>query len=260
MKDIWRILRMYLGGLCLLVFVLSVSAEDRTLSNCATEAQVRSLIKPYEVSYKARFRGFPIDNERVLSVENDGTFRISGDMSLFFVAIHEYSRFQLTPKLLVQPLEYFYVREGLGDSKDFHLMFDWSRFRAENQIPEEPWSIALEPESHDLLTHQLQLRLDLMCKGVQLDRYEYSIIKKKRQRVYAYRPVAEETLVTPVGKLRTLTFEKLEDKPGRKTTVWLAQDWDFLIVRLIYQEKDDASYQITLERGTLADTPITGRP
>ncbi len=233
----------------------TTQASEQT---CKSTDEIASHIKPYETNYAATFRGVTIDNRRVLTVEPDKTYRVSGEMSILFVGIREYSRFRIKDAQSIEPFEYLYERDGLSDSKDFHIAFDWKAMQAKSLYKGDDWTQTLEPGSQDMLSQQMQFRLDLLCNPTLKTTYEYPITKKKSEKRYRYAPEGEEVLDTPLGKLNTIKFRKLEDKPGRETTVWLAKDWDYLIAKLVYREKDGATQSVAIKEGTLNGTVITG--
>lgn len=45
----------------------------------------------------------------------------------------------------------------------------------------------------------------------------------------------------------------------RKTTLWFAKDWDYLLVRLHQVEKDGKEYLIMLKSGTVDGKTVSGR-
>jgi hypothetical protein len=225
---------------------------------CSEQTDLAALIKPYAVSYDTEYNGVSIDNLRELVMDAPGVYSIKGKMSLWFIEISEYSRFETTNHPYVRPLEYSYLRHGLSGSKDLHLLFDWHKDMVKNNIKGDNWTLAVEPKMQDMLSHQIQFRLDLICDKTPRMAYDYWIAKKKRVRHYIYDFMGEETISTPLGRLNTLHFKK-QDKDGeRKTLVWLAKDWDYLIVKLSYQEKGESSHQLVIKKGTLGNRRIFG--
>ena len=47
-------------------------------------------------------------------------------------------------------------------------------------------------------------------------------------------------------------------KSNRKTILWFAKDWDYLLVRLYQMETDGKEYQIMLKEGTIDGKTVTG--
>ncbi|MNJ81708.1 hypothetical protein D3C77_806400 [compost metagenome] len=47
---------------------------------------------------------------------------------------------------------------------------------------------------------------------------------------------------------------------SRKTVLWFAKDWDFLLVRLHQVEKDGKEYQIMLKEGEVNGKQVQGLP
>lgn len=234
---------------------LGALAEE---SSCNSKELLASRIKPYETTYAATFRGVTIDNRRVLKEEPDQTYLVSGEMSILFVGIREFTRFRVRDARYIQPVEYLYERDGLGDKKDYHIAFDWNAMKVNSLYKDRPWTREIPANTQDMLSQQEQFRLELLCDPQVQEVYEFPITKKKRNTLYRYAPLGEEVLQTPLGKLNTLKFHKVEETPGRETVIWLAKDWDYLIAQLTYQEDDDPAQRVTLKEGTLNGIHITG--
>lgn len=61
-----------------------------------------------------------------------------------------------------------------------------------------------------------------------------------------------ESLKTKVGTLRTVKVEQIESKRSKKKTyIWFARDYDYLLVRLKQKQKDGQTYQIDLTRADI---------
>ena len=67
----------------------------------------------------------------------------------------------------------------------------------------------------------------------------------------------EETIDSAVGKLRTVKL--LRSRPGSssETTIWLAKDWNYLIVKL-EQREDDEVYSLELLKAKLDGKAVEG--
>ena len=64
---------------------------------------------------------------------------------------------------------------------------------------------------------------------------------------FSFQMVGFEVLNTQVGSLRTVKIEQIEKKKHKKKTyIWFAKDYDYLLVRLKQTQKDGQTYQIDL--------------
>lgn len=209
----------------------------------------------YTLTYKTTLKGIEIKSQRHLERVGKNRYRAYGKASLMFLGIEEYSVFSVAAGNRILAHEYFYDRQGMSSSKDFHILFDWSKQQAVNQISKDPWQIPIQPGMLDMLSHQAQLRLDVLATGVPASgtRFNYDIVKKGKISHYIYRVVGSEKITTDAGPLDTLKIEKLEDDDERQTTVWLAKDWDYVIARLDHEEKGSTN------RMELVDGTINGK-
>jgi hypothetical protein len=66
---------------------------------------------------------------------------------------------------------------------------------------------------------------------------------------------------TRAGLIDAIKVERVRDptQSARKTVLWFAKDWDFLLVRLHQVEKDGKEYQIMLKQGTVDGREVVGR-
>lgn len=240
----------------LFLFSLLLSVPAYATTNCQNHTQA---LKPYTLKYKAKMGGLKATLTRSLSRNNQNRFRVAGRASYLFIGLEEYSEFEVADNQ-VRPLEYFYDISGLSSSKDYHLAFSWDTNLAQNLMGGDHWTLPLQPGMQDLLSHQEQLRLDMHCAGTNYAHqiFAYTIAKQKRIRDYQYRIVGEETLKTATGKLRALKLEKIEKDDMRKTTIWLAPDWDYIVIRLKYQEKDKTTNSLELIEGEVGAKAIYG--
>lgn len=229
-------------------------------ANATTHCQYNEPgLKPYTLKYQAKIGGLKVTLTRSLSQTKQNRFRIAGKASYLFIGFEEYSEFEVADNK-VRPLEYFYDISGPINTKDYHLAFSWETNLAENLMGGDHWTLPLQPGMQDLLSHQEQMRLDIHCATTDRAQqiFAYTIAKKKRIRDYQYRIVGEETLKTGAGRLRTLKLEKLEEDDMRKTTIWLALDWDYIVIRLKYEEKGKTTNSLELLEGEVGSKTIYG--
>ena len=67
-----------------------------------------------------------------------------------------------------------------------------------------------------------------------------------------YRIVGEEVLETNLGRLNTVRVEKVRrDSDSRSTVIWLATDWDYLLVGLEQINGSGRTVELFLLRATV---------
>ena len=131
-----------------------------------------------------------------------------------------------------QPLQYTYIRSGGKKKRNVKLSFDWAQGIVINTINDDPWQMPVPPDTQDKLVYQLTLMLDLRTDTKKL---HYTIADGGKLKDYAFTVVGEETVDTPLGKLRTTKIQRVDDK--RNTTIWCANTLNYLPVRIEQEEK-----------------------
>lgn len=88
----------------------------------------------------------------------------------------------------------------------------------------------------------------------------YQIIEGEDVDTYDFRVLGEEKVRTQAGLINAIKVERVRDpgKSNRKTILWFAKDWDYLLVRLYQMETDGKEYQIMLKEGTIDGKTVTG--
>ncbi len=214
-------------------------------------------IKPYSTTYQAQYDfllPFKGTATRELSKSESGEWVLAHHIKSPMIKLIETSRFNWQNNRPT-PLSYQYSQSTLTNKKKVLLEFDWAKMEATNKALDEPVIIALQTNTLDKINYQLQLRKDLIEKG-SMD--TYSVADRKRIKEYQFETLGEELLQTAVGTLRTLKIRRAR-KPDakRQTTIWLAKDWDYLVVQ-IQQIENSKSYTIQLAEGTLDGVTISG--
>ena len=115
----------------------------------------------------------PIDNSRKAVRRGKREIHHKRKYVLLFMEVTETSKFTLDSKVGIKPLEYAFYRHGLSSSKDYDLRFIWNKLEARNQIKKEDWSIDLQQGDLDMLSHQTQFRLELLCSKEVNKHYEF---------------------------------------------------------------------------------------
>lgn len=227
------------------------------LAQSAPAAAGQSLLKPYKLSYTTTYKFLlPLQGTAVREMvkTEDNRWQINHKIDSAVIKLRESSLFSYTENR-IQPVDYHYRQSALAKDREVSLLFDWPRMLATNTAEDPNIDIKLVPDALDKLNYQLQLRIDLATlsqPGV------YQLVDRKRLKEYRFEVLGEELLETAVGKLKTLKLRRLrEPDASRETVIWLAKDWDYLLVQ-VQQEERGKSYEILLSDGELDGTPIRG--
>ncbi len=216
-------------------------------------------LKPFEARYEARAMGMRAKAYRTLQLVEGEVYRLQNSVTLTLLgatvgSVAESSEFRWLAGDLI-PLQYRYDQTGIS-SRSESVDFDWASNVAQSTYKDESWSLPLQPGIMDKLSYGTRMGRDISTGG--LTEVSYNIVDAEDIEVHLYRVTAEEVLSTPAGNLNTLRIERIRD-PGssRKTTVWLAKDWGYLLVRL-EQVSDSGTTELELESATVDGQALMG--
>jgi len=209
---------------------------------------------PYSAQYKARANHFKASANRSLTLLEDGSYALVNDLEATLLGqtiarLQQRSEFHFTADAIVTDL-YTYELSGIT-SDDRRMAFDWQAGTVQSSEDDEAWTVELQGQVFDPLSHQLELRQQLrlmsanQAKPEITTEFEYAVVDGDEIEQLRYQLVGEEVLETPLGNLNCLKFERVRaSTSSRSTVIWLARDWEFLIARI---EQIDRSMRITLE-------------
>lgn len=216
-------------------------------------------LHPFKASYVADWKqlAFTGSAERSLKqTGKPGEWLLSFEASMLVAGMRETSTLRLEGDR-IQPLAYSYQRTGLGRAKKASQEFDWQahlmRGTEKNKSFEQPLLAGMLDKS----SYQLALQRDVAA-GMQ--NLSYTVLDGDDLDTYDFRVLGAEIIDTEAGKLNTVKVERVRD-PGqsqRKTTLWFATDWNYLLVQLNQVEKDGKEYRIVLDEGTVNGQTVTG--
>jgi hypothetical protein len=207
----------------------------------------------YETSYgMASARG-----ERKLEALPDGRWQMENHAKLLMVDVAEKSTFTLRGDR-VNSLNYEFINP-LSKDRSMALDFDWTA----NTVTERTQKIVqkLEPNVYDKLSYQVQLQMDVCANPDQFTARDYTVVDRKRLKTYRVERVRREVQNTPAGVLDTIHLRQFRpDKPdGKDTLIWLAADWNCLLVRLDQRDGGD-TISLKLVKAKLAGVEVKDKP
>lgn len=240
--------------------LLALAEISREVSNPPLdETPALQTLLPTRATYRATYRkGIPLSGSatRVLEQQADGQWNYRFEVRSLMLDITETVRFEWTGRR-VRPMLYTYDRDTWRTERHGIVTFDWDHLTVTNDIEGKPWHMAIPDDALDKLGYQLQLRMDLAAGQTQMT---YRIADGGKLKENRFAVVGEETLRTEHGQVPTLIVERLV-KPGskRRSRLWMAKDWHFLLVQMLQKEIDGETYEIFLQSATIGDLTI-GQP
>lgn len=239
-----------------------VEPPPETFINKAAETPA-PVIAPalFHAVYKADYKGLPVRAEgaRELTQLEDGSYVLTSKATSFLASVMEQSTFRLGANNRLVPLEYRYQRKGIGKNRSAVLTFDWDSHQVLNNVQSVPWSMELPDGALDKLLYQLQIRMDLQrahAAGDPWPELSYELADGGKLKTYNFEVVGEEFIDTPVGRLNTVKVNRVRENSDRETSIWLAPDYDFLLVRLVQTEGDKGGLELLLKEARFADKDV----
>jgi len=224
----------------------------------ATLPLAAQALQPFSAQYTADWQQVPVSGsaERVLQ-QADGVWSLQFRASMLVAGISEESRFRHENGRFV-PISYRFERNGLGKRKQIAHDFDWQGQQVSGHDRGNKVSLVLKSGLLDKSTYQLALQEDVAAgrKGM-----SYQVLDGDEIETYDFRVLGSETVQTEAGQVEAVKVERVRDptQSNRKTVLWFARDWDYLLVRLHQVEKDGKEYQIMLKQGTVGGRTVQGR-
>tara|TARA_R110002050_G_scaffold71891_3_gene154647 strand:- start:31283 stop:32044 length:762 start_codon:yes stop_codon:yes gene_type:complete len=146
----------------------------------------------------------------------------------------------------IQPKHYLYQRSGGKKEKYLKLDFDWQSQQLYIDDKNYPWQLDLEPYTLDKLVYQLALMMEL---NQGKNQYNYRIADGGKIKTYTINLMAEETILTPLGRIKTIKLKRLRDETSKRQTIlWCAPALNYLPVKLEHTEKDGTVFTASLRR------------
>lgn len=237
----------------------SLGALTLLLCLAASTAQA-SEPRPYDATYKAKALGMSATAFRRQTITKPQHYTLENSLSLTVLGANvgtvvETSQFRWQDGIIV-PLHYEYNQTGLSASSE-RVDFDWDNELAESSSDGDSWQLPLSPGILDKLSYSVQIGQDIVTHD--LEEFRYEVLDEDKFDEHLYRITSSEVLDTPLGKLNTVKIERIRSGDSRRrTTVWLASDWDYLLVRLEQISSSGTETELSIEAATMGGEAMTG--
>lgn len=216
-------------------------------------------LQPFSASYTADWKQLPVSGsaERSLKAEGDDRWVLNFEASMLVASLTEESTFRVDNQTLL-PLTYRLTRSGLGKGKSVEQTFDWEQKQVLGNDRGDEVRLPLNRGLLDKSTYQVALQQDVAAGKQSMS---YQVVDGDEIETYDFRVLGEEVVRTRAGLIDAIKVERVRDptQSARKTVLWFAQDWGYLLVRLHQVEKDGKEYQIMLKEGSVDGKAVEGR-
>ncbi len=208
--------------------------------------------KLFETYYTANYEGLSADAVRHLQFNPaSGRYTLLSEVSLTLfgstlTSIDERSDF-LWQNEQPLPLHYEFLQKGFGE-RSRSVDFDHINGLAQFRVNEDSGMLMLDGPAFDDLSGYLVLK-EQLAQGATEARF--NVLDRGEIREHYYMVVGTVQLDTPLGQIETVHLERIRGEDStRKTEIWLAPAYDYLLVKLL-QTENDRAIKLDIREATL---------
>lgn len=237
--------------------ILALLLLAATTTHAADPRPASVAPRPYVGTYETTYGMISARGERKLDALPDGTWKMENHAKVFMVDVVEKSTFKL-PDGRVSSLNYEFINP-LSKDRSMTLDFDWTA----GTVTERSQKIVqkLEPNVYDKLGYQVQLQMDVCANPDQFTARDYTVVDRKKLKTYRVERVGREPQKTEAGILDTIHLRQFrpDKRDGKDTLIWLASDWNCLLVRLDQHDGGD-TISLKLVKAKIGGVDVKDKP
>lgn len=238
-------------ALCLL---LLASMAAPVLTPISVAADQAAQLKPYTAHYKTTARGIDLNLQRQLKSGADGKYILTNGGKIMVVGFHEISVFTVDGAR-VMPTSYVYQGTGLINRRR-EVHFTPASGLIRSFYKDQWYDLPYSETTLDRMSQLEQVRLSMLASTAGKPRdMTLRVADGRRVKDSQLVFVAREILETPLGSVSTLHFERLHDSQERKSDIWIAPQWDYLMVKTVHIE-DGSPVEMLLTSATIDGHPV----
>lgn len=214
------------------------------------QATATDVLQPFAASYTANWQALPFSGKAERSLVRQGEhWQLQFKASAYIASITETSTFSHEQGRII-PLHYSLRSSGLGKTRNTRQNYNHQNGQLTLSKHKSPAiSAPIVADAMDQFSAQLALQMDV-AQGQQ--HMTYQVQEGDELDSYEFRVSGEEIISTPAGKLLTTRVERVRHGASkRKTVLWFANDWNFMLVQLQQVESDGKEYVIKLKSGSV---------
>ena len=144
----------------------------------------------------------------------------------------------------VRPVSYHAI-DTIRDDPEARITFDWETNQARGTVGEENVVLQLDGLSHDAVSIQYQLMLDLINDR---PNGSYVLFDVDKMRVANVRNVGAKSVKTQAGQFDVVGIEHQKEGSSRTTTLWCAPELDYLPVVIEQHRKGKLNFRASLTK------------
>ncbi len=211
-------------------------------------------LKPYTAQYITKARGLSITIDRKLIRKANDTYELTSGGSKLIAGFKESSRFSIRDSNIV-PVAYIYQGSGLMNRRR-EVKFTAGADTLRSLYKDKWYELPYTKNTYDRMTQQEQMRLRLMGETTAPKSLVLTVADGKRVKHHQLQLVANEKVRTPMGMVDTVHYERLHKDADRKSDIWLAPQWDYLMIKTVHVD-DGKPVEVDITNATLEGIAVT---
>jgi hypothetical protein len=211
-------------------------------------------LRPYTAHYKTTARGIDMEITRHLEQEENDNYVLTNGGKILVGGFHEVGVFRVEGGQIV-PESYVYQGSGLVNRRR-EMHFDPAAGQINSLYKDNWYQLPYNGATLDRMTQLEQLRLTLLTGATEPDHIVMRVADGKRVKDSRLELVGEEVVETPMGSVAALHFTRLHDSAERSSDIWVAPQWDYLMVKTVHVE-DDRPVEMILTGAAIAGVPVS---
>lgn len=143
----------------------------------------------------------------------------------------------------VKPVSYHAI-DTIRHEPEANIHFDWNTNQAIGTVGDEAVTLQLHGISHDSVSIQYELMLDLINGGPSP---QYTLFDVDKMRIANVRNVGTREVKVKAGTFEVVGIQHQKEGSSRVTTLWCAKELDYLPVIIEQHRKGKLNFRATLE-------------
>ena len=226
------------------------------LSNPGLAADEVVKLRPYTAQYTTTTRGLDLGLTRKLRTGADGSFTLTNGGKIMVVGFHEVSVFAVDGTRVL-PRSYVYQGTGLINRRR-EVHFTRGSDTIHSLYKDQWYDLPRTDKTLDRMSQQEQVRLLLLNDPTPKEDISIQVADGKRVKDYQLVFAGEEMVETALGPVQALHFKRVHDDPERKSDMWLAPAWDYLMIKTVHIE-DGEPVRVVITGASIEGVPVSAQ-
>lgn len=209
----------------------------------------------YEATWKAGWFPITIEATKTLSpIDNSQQWKASFEAYSSIADLSEISTFSINKDTII-PQRYQYKTTGFLKKTRREQRFDWDKKKVWLEHQDQWAEFDLLQSTQDNLTLHEQIRLDVMNGKTA---FEYNVSVKGRLKNFTFEVTGPKVINTKSGPINTIEINETNLNPKSSNRIWLASDFDFIILKVETIKRNGDRNTIELKQAKIGDRTLNG--